>query len=394
MSVPDSIKEKAVKHAINLIRIPSLSGHEENVALYIKDELSNVGVDDVVIDELGNVVALIRNNNHETPLIFEGHMDHVEPGNIERWIYDPYVAKMVGKKLFGRGSVDMKSAIAAMIASAEHLTKFKLERNIAFIFVVHEETAEGLALKYAIEKTLRKKPYLIVLGEATSLNLSVGHRGRSLIEVSIRGKTAHASMPSLGLNSLIAASYAINWVEENKEKLPKHPILGKSTITPTIIDCSPKISPQIPDLCKIVFDRRIIPGESQTSVLGFFDKLKEDLMRKGFHMEVKVLHEKLRCWTGKIVNVKYFFKSWILNENSMIVKDAYAIIKNINREAKIITWNFSTDGVYSAGERKIPTLGFGPGNEKLAHQPNENIDIDEIKLSVEGYVKLASKFAM
>jgi len=383
----------AIEIAKDLIRTPSLSGEEKEVAYYIRDTLSNLGVDSLIIDELGNVIAKIEGVENKDPIILEGHMDHVEPGNRDLWKVDPYSGKIIDNKLYGRGAVDMKSSLASMISSITLLPD-KIERTVYLVFVTHEETAEGVAFKYALENTIRRKPYIVILGEATNLNIHVGHRGRCLIEYVVQGKTAHASMPHLGLNALSATSKSIVSILEAFEKTRSyHEKLGYSTLTPTVIECSPKVTPQIPDYCRVIFDRRILPYETEDTILRIFRKVKEHIEHEGFKIRVSILTEELRFWTGKIVKVKDLFKSWILDEKSMYVRKALNTIRTrIKPGATIGYWKFSTDGVYSAGEKGYATIGFGPGNEDLAHQPNEHVPLKHIEKAVYGYANLILTF--
>jgi len=385
--------EMAIKIAKELVRIPSLSGREKEAAYYIRDTLNGLGVDSIVIDELGNVIAKIEGSSSKNPIILEGHIDHVEPGSKDLWKVDPYSGKIIDNKLYGRGAVDMKSSLASMISSITLLPD-NMEKTVYLVFVTHEETAEGVAFKHALENTIREKPYIVVLGEATNLNVYIGHRGRCLIKYVVQGKTAHASMPHLGLNALSATSKSIVEILETFEKNKLfHEKLGYSTLTPTVIECSPKVTPQIPDSCRVIFDRRILPFETENALLQVFYKVKALLEHEGFKIKVSILTEELKFWTGKTVKVKDFFKPWILDEKNMHVKKALKTIRtNVNPNATVGYWKFSTDGVYSAGEKGYVTIGFGPGNENLAHQPNEHVPLKHIKKATYGYASLVLTF--
>jgi len=388
-----SPEDKAIKYTIDFVSIPSFSGEEKELALHIRDLLRDQGFDKVIIDRVGNVIAIVKGTTWNEPLILEGHMDHVDPGNLELWHYKPFSAKIVENKVYGRGTVDMKAALASMVAATEYMLKHSFKRTLALVFTVLEEPAEGVGFKIAIEETVKEKPFLVVLGEATSLNVNLGHRGRALIKTVIKGKTAHASMPHLGLNPIIALSKMIKYIE--KIELPEHGILGKATIAPTIINCSPKCSSQVPDLCEIILDRRTILGEDERDILKSFTIVHEKLASEGYKVEIGIFTETIKCWTGAKVDVKYFFPSWLISKkSSLAVKSLNVIRSKVNPNAEFKIWNFSTDGVYSAGKRNILTIGFGPGNEKLAHQPNEYISIEDIRRATRGYMELIREFAL
>ncbi len=376
--------------AKELISIPSLSGKEKDIAYTIKDLLNEQGVDKVFIDEYGNVVGVLKGSINRT-IVFEGHMDHVPPGDLSNWSINPYEPVIIGDKLYGRGSVDMKGAIASMIASAGQVRKEDIP-SIYYVFVPYEEIAEGYIFGKCLKETLSIKPDLVVLGEATNLNIYLGQRGRAVINVLVKGISAHASMPEEGVNALSAAAYLIDIIEARKDKLPIDERLGKSTITPTIIECTPKSPPMIPDKCIIIFDYRFVLGESKTRILGEFNHIGSHLKKLKILTDIKVSvkKEKAVMWTGKEINIEHWFPAWF-NDNELTNKVLDLIKKYVNEKASKGIWRFSTDGIYSAGIMGVTTIGYGPGDERLAHKPNEYVPIDHLVKAVEGYKVIAEK---
>ena len=378
-----------------LVQIPSLSGEEKELAHFIRDSLNDFGLDKVYIDELGDVIGIVRGKSNRPLIVLEGHMDHVSPGNPELWKYPPYSAKIADGKIYGRGTVDMKASLAAMMFASKEIAQKENEGTLALCFVVHEETAEGEAIKHIVENELKEFPDLVVLGEATSLNLAIGHRGRAVIKVELIGKTAHASMPELGLNALHAAAKIITNIEQDvSQKLPFHPKLGKASITTINLDASPKNLPQLPDRAEIIFDRRTIVGENEEDVVKPIKEKVEELVKEKAVLDgtANIVEEEICCWTGKKLKVKNFFPSWLIEEEREIVQNALKSLHSAGLPSRIYTWRFSTDGVYTCGLRQIPTIGMGPGDEALAHQPNENIAIDKVEKAVEAYLTLTKAF--
>jgi len=383
--------EKFLKNfLIELIETPSLSGEERELAMKIRDKLIEIGVDRVEIDRYGSVMATIRGRG-ELNVLFEGHMDHVPPGNLEAWRYPPYKAKIIDGNVYGRGAVDMKGPIASLITAIQEISKVEREVNIQLAFVVHEETVEGEAIKRIIEEEKAlSKPDIAILIEPTDLNIAVGHRGRSLIKVELKGKTAHASMPNLGLNALeAAAKYIVKIIELNKH-LPKHEILGKATITPVKVECEPKGLPQLPDKAEIIFDRRIILNEDKNKVIKQLYDVMLEMIERGEVLDgqVNVLSEKVKCWTGESMIVEDYFPGWLTPIDYLNMIGLKEILRDLEKE--YVIWDFSTDGVYTANAN-IKTFGFGPGDWKLAHQPNENISLIDVERAVEGYKKIIEK---
>ncbi len=344
-----------------LVRTRSLSGEEGSLAGLVKDEISSLGVDQVWIDELGNVVAKVSGTG-EGPILFDAHMDTVPEGDLANWKKDPFSGELVNGHIYGRGSVDMKGGLAA-IAYSIKLVKEGFP-DIIYAFVVHEEDHEGFGVRHVIG-SLANKPELVILGEPTSLNLARGHRGRAELIVEMKGKTAHSSMPELGENCL---DLMCDYLRELKSmKMPRHPILGSASVAPVNVEVSPGIIPIIPDRCQLLLDRRTLPGES-----------REYLERQ---LGGTIVRRRLRCYTGYEEEVEAWFPAWI-NEDPSLGKLAEKL------GADIITWRFGTDGSYTAGELGIPTLGYGPGDQEMAHRPNEMVDVKEVERAVKGYAEI------
>ncbi|MDH5595726.1 MAG: YgeY family selenium metabolism-linked hydrolase [Candidatus Bathyarchaeota archaeon] len=376
--------------ARRFVQIPSLSGDEKELAFFVKGILNEFGLDKVYIDELGDVIGLVKGRSLRPLVVLEGHMDHVSPGNLELWKCQPYSAEMINGNIFGRGAVDMKASLAAMTFAAKEVSSKEHEGTLVLCFVVHEETVEGTAIGHIIEKEIRGAPDLVVLGEATNLDLGIGHRGRAVVNVELSGRTAHASMPELGLNALHAASKLISYVEEElNPNLPFHQKLGKATIATISLGASPKVGPQIPDRSKILFDRRTILRETENEILKPIKDKVDELVGRGTVLNgaTRILEEDIKCWTGRKLRTKDFFPSWLIKETGIVQKALKSLWKS-GFHANTHVWKFSTDGVYTYGLRRIPTVGIGPGDEALAHQPNEHVRVRDVEKAVQAYVAI------
>ncbi len=380
--------KNVIKIASKLIHIKSLSGEEKEIAYIIRDHLNEMGVDKSFIDEYGSVIGIIKGGIDKT-LVFEGHMDHVPEGDISQWLNDPYEPIIIDNKLYGRGSVDMKGAIASMISSITNLRNYKNLPTIYYVFVPFEEISEGTVFKHTIEQTLKIRPDLVVLGEATNLNLHIGQRGRTVLKITLKGRSAHASMPSNAINPLLGACTFIHKLANLS--FPTHKVLGQSTCSPTIIDCEPKSTPMIPDTCKLIVDYRFVVSETRKDILekikNILEKLNERKNILGYSVEINKGTAIL--WTGKRIAYEDFYPAWIMDKDSSLIKRAYYILKEHVIEPIIGVWRFSTDGVYSAGIASIPTIGIGPGDENLAHMPNEYVPVKHLLLAEKIYADIA-----
>ncbi|MFB0543594.1 MAG: YgeY family selenium metabolism-linked hydrolase, partial [Candidatus Bathyarchaeia archaeon] len=332
-----------------LIGTPSLSGQEEKIAELVFKKMEELGFDQVIRDQMGNVIGRISGGKGD-PIVFDGHMDVVEAGERRNWRFDPFGGETLSGKIYGRGSVDMKGGLASMIygCSADEVSV-----DIYVACVVHEETYEGVALGEVL-KGIGRRPRAVVLGEPTDLNLSIGQRGRCVLRITTRGTTSHSSMPELGRNAIYRMTPIIEGIERRNEDLPSHPLLGKGTMAVTSIRAMPGEGPIIPDRCEILVDRRMTPGED----LG---KILEELNLLASGAEVELVREKLVCYTGYTIEVENYFPTWILDEHHPLIKRSLgALTDALGSKSEVIVWRFSTDGVTSAGALGIPTIGFGP----------------------------------
>ncbi len=354
-----------IKFLQELVRIRSLSGEEGKLAGLIKDELVRLGVDSVTIDEVGNVIAWLRRDGDGT-ILFDGHMDVVPEGDPKNWRRDPYSADIVNGHVYGRGSVDMKGGLAAMVYSINQVG----ERgpDLIYSFVVHEEDQEGFGVSHVIRSM--ERPDLVILGEPTSLNLARGHRGRAEVLVNLRGRTSHSSMPELGDNCIFKACSYLSSLKELE--LPSHPVLGRASVAPVNLEVNPGLIPVIPDFCSILLDRRTVLGEVKRDV---------EAQLKG-----KVIRKRLRCYTECEEEVEAWFPAW-LNEDQYLLELARIL------GGDLMIWRFGTDGSYTAGELGIPTLGYGPGDPEMAHRPDEMVPIKEVESAVEGYARIIDWFS-
>ena len=358
-----------VELAAELVRIKSLSGDEGDLAEFLIRTLRRFMA--VEQGPLGAVIAEIRNGKGPT-VMFEGHMDTVPPGDEAAWSVPPFSGEERQGYLWGRGAVDMKGAIAAQIAAAV-ASRERVRGTLYLVYVPHEETAEGAVLDRVLE--VIDVPDLVVLGEPSNLRLGIGHRGRTVIRLLARGKIAHASMPQSGRN-------AINLMIKQLPKalsreLPSDPLLGSGTHTPTSIYTF-TWGPVVPDRCVVEIDRRIVVGETRDSVLAAY---------KGLELEAAIAREELRSYTGETFTVEHFYPAWYFDPGEGFVQWAWHALDH----PPFRVWRFSTDGVVSAGIYELPTLGYGPGDEALAHQPDERVSVGDIARAAEGYKRLIKR---
>lgn len=371
----------------DLVRIPSLSTHEEAVAVRLAEEMQGVGFQDVRQDRIGNVVGRIGNGNGPT-LLFDGHMDTVDVGRLDRWAHGPYNGIVEQGVLHGRGSCDMKGGLAAMVYAARALLDAGVELNgtLYVVGIVQEEPCEGFGMRVLVEEE-GVRPDYVVLGEPSNLQVRVGHRGRIEMQVKVWGKAAHASSPSLGTNAIHNAAKLIFGIELLAPRLATDPFLGQGTIAVTEIESHAASRNALPDVCSFYIDRRLTLGETERKALA---EIQGIINTEEMDAEVTVSEYVAASYTGYQCRARNAFPAWVMAEDHPLVQALCRSVRDtLGYRPRIGRWNFSTDGTYTAGVANIPTVGFGPGEEQYAHTQNEQVRLNDVVDAARVYARLA-----
>lgn len=341
-----------VELLLNLLKIYSPSGREKEISNFLFLELRKLGFN-TEIDEVGNVKAVIGEGR---PRIFLcGHMDTV------KGMINPYIR---GKVIFGRGAVDAKSSLAALICGAKKFKEICNKGEITLLAVVDEE-GYGKGIRYFLSKCNEKYDYAIFGEPSGTYGITIGYRGRILLKISCKGKEAHSSIPKFSDNAIYKAKSIIDEllkIEEEWENINKETFWRPSL-------CVTKIKGGnshnvIPSKCDIIVDIRVPPN--------MMNKVKEELIRrikKNENIKIKKLSEN---------------PPFLESENSILAKLFLESIKEITgREGKLIKKTGTSDVNDFAEKMKIPCVVYGPGNSKLSHTEKENISIREYLESIE-----------
>lgn len=371
--------EALIEFTQKIIQQQSLSGEEGPVIQIISDEMRALGFDRVWIDKNGSAVGEIKGAKPGPTLLFDAHCDTVGIAPGSTWTRQPFGAEIEDAYLFGRGSADMKGALAAMLYAAASVDRGKLAGNVIVSASVMEEIFEGGALKTVMDET---QPDFVVIGEATGLNLARGGRGRAEIHLETIGRPAHSSSPQLGINAVHLMTRVIAEVE--KISLGEHAMLGPAILALTDIISEPYPGYSvIPSRCKATYDRRLLPGERPASVLNAITSLPA---LQEINFTAKIAKSEHQAYTGEILHAEKFFPAWELDENNGFVQNALKGLRASGLEPQISAYRFCTNAAYSMGIANVPTIGFGPGAEGDAHVVDEKLSLDELEKTARGYL--------
>jgi putative selenium metabolism hydrolase len=369
----------------DLVRTPSLSTQEANVAARLAQEMRRLGFADVWTDRIGNVVGRIGAGRGRK-LLFNGHMDTVAVTDVAAWSRDPFGAQIEAGILYGRGAVDMKGALAAMVYAAKLLldAQVPLNGDLYVTGVVQEEECEGLGMRVLVEEE-GLRPDWVVLGEPTDLQVARGQPGRMGLRVTVKGRSAHASAPHLGENAIYGAAHLIGELRDLAEKVARE---QRGAMAVTQIESKAGSLNAVPDHCSFYIDRRLAVGETETTVL---DEIGEIIRRADLSADLQVTPYRATSYTGYGADQREYYPAWALEEDHPLVQAAVrAVREELEYEPRVKLWDFSTDGVYTMGTAGIPTVGFGPGEERHAHTAQEQILLQDVVAAARVYAQLAA----
>ncbi|MGH2964725.1 MAG: M20 family metallopeptidase [Solirubrobacterales bacterium] len=373
-------EQSLLAFAKGLVATPSPPAQESEVATLLARELDSLGYRDISVDEVGNVVAWLGEGPPR--LMFNGHMDHVPPGQME----SPYEAEVVdgaaygepGPALRGRGSCDMKANLAAGAYAAAFLNRDALRRGSYVLTAdVQEEIDAPVGIQRLLDRGLRAD--CGISGESTGLAVSVGHRGKARFELAVSGRSSHASNPKAGLNAVFRAVPFLQAVSELAENLGEADSLyGAPSITVTGISSEPaEAVAVVPGTCTVRIDRRYVLGEDPESCLAQLEALVKTVSeREGVPASVSL--------------VDVYPLMTIEPTNGLVEVGREAVAAVLGQTPITTTWQFGVNATYMSAAG-IPTIGIGPGDERWAHTDEEHVPLDEVLAASRIYAELIER---
>ena len=371
----ESYRKDLADFASRLIQARSTSGDEGRVIDVIRSEMQRVGFDEVTIDGLGSIIGRIGSGR--TCIAMDAHIDTVDVGRPDLWDHPPFSGVIDEAWVHGRGASDQKSGMASMVYGMKILKDLDLLGDFTVYVVgsVLEEDCDGLCWRYLIEEH-GLKPDLAVITEPTSLRINRGQKGRIEFKIRTHGRSAHASAPERGENAVYAMARLVSEIDKLNERLRTDDFLGKGTIVVSeITSVSPSVN-AVPDQCEVHIDRRLTAGETRETAMA---EIREICDCIGVDAEIVELTYDEESYTGLRYPTEKYFPTWVLDEDHPVIQAAVRTHHEVfERATDVSHWDFSTNGTVITGVYGIPAVGYGPGDEKYAHAPNEKVSIDHL----------------
>lgn len=370
--IEDKDVDLLIKMTQELVRIPSPNppGNEKGCAEYISRTLTEWGVETEMVFEpyphRPQVVAMASGREPGRTLILNGHMDVVPEGSLNRWEDNPYGGMIKGDRIYGRGSSDMKGALAVMMVLAKLLHEKGFPRGkVMFQFAIGEETGEPGTKDLLIKRGI-KGDYGIVL-EPTSLRVATAEKGLAWFRVTLTGRPSHASIAEQGINPIEKfLKLGIRLLEyDMKLRTHIHPLLGSRKCTMTMVNAGTKEN-VVPESCTLVLDRRFNPEETpedtEREIRGILDQLVSE------DPDFKYQLERIMVYEPAEIPIDSFLAT--------VLRKYAAQISGVSTEP--FGMLASTDVRNFINDAGIPAVNFGPGDLQDPHTFNESIEIQQL----------------
>jgi acetylornithine deacetylase/succinyl-diaminopimelate desuccinylase family protein len=376
----------------DMVRAPSHPGierQEEAAARALDAYLRGRGIASRLVEVREgrpNVVAAVEGRAPGRRLLLCGHLDTVPPN--EGSSADFFSAAVENGRVFGRGTVDMKGALAAMAGALVAIREDGgLAAGTVTLAAVIDEEMESLGAEALIRSGLRADG--AVIGEPTANRVAIGHKGLEWLEVVFTGRAAHGSTPEAGVSAIAAAAHFVSLVET--ELVPgferrRDPVLGLPAINMGTIRGGQQPSMVAAD-CLIRLDRRWVTTEAIDDVFGDLEALlaKVRAARPG-------LRTGLRRMPGGMATMLH--GPLVIDPGHPLVRAAQEALEASGRAAgPLAVFPAWTDGALISREAGIPTLVWGPGELALAHSAEESVPVEEVLLAARLYADAARRFS-
>ena len=385
-------REAIIKFMREICAIPSMESQIGPVGERIQAEMRRLNFDEVRFDKMGNTVGRIGDGPRV--IVYDSHIDTVGIGDRSAWGWDPFEGKVENGVLYARGACDEKGSTPGMVYGLALARDLGLldggspgESWTAYYFGNMEEWCDGIAPNTFIEVDPKVRPDFVVIGEPTKMLVYRGHKGRVEMKVVAKGRSAHAASNHLGDNAIYKLLPVIAGIRDLEPQLGDHEFLGHGKITVSDMTVKTPSINAVPDEATAFIDRRLTFGEDKDAAI----EQVRALIPPGHRDSVKVeeLFYDDPSYTGFVFPVDKYFPAWAYDESHPLVQAGVQARKLIGLPYMPTgKWNFSTNGIYWAGKAKIPSIGFGPGDEVTAHTVNDSVSLDDMVKATEFYAAL------
>ncbi len=379
MPIPSVLETLADLIRINSVN-PNYGGGvpEREVVQYIERYFARVGIEtwrQEVEPSRDNVIARLPGRRSDRRIVFEAHMDTV---SVAGMTIEPFEPKILGGRMYGRGSCDTKGGMAAMMHALASLAEDQITPpcDIWFAATIDEE----FSYRGVTHLCRQLEADAAVVAEPTMLQVVTASKGLVRWKIETIGKAAHSAMPNLGVNAIEHMAMVIDALRHDTSRLQEtsHPLLGPATCNVGVIRGGVQIN-LVPASCEIEIDRRMLPGETVVQVLADYQRILDKLAAQhpGLHA---VMHPPLLTDVPLETAV-----------DSKAVQQMRTILGDMQLDATPLGVPFCSDAS-KFGTLGIPSMILGPGSIADAHSADESIECGQVPIAAEIYRRFMIEF--
>ncbi|MEW6579152.1 MAG: M20 family metallopeptidase [Chloroflexota bacterium] len=357
-----------------LVRIPSPNppGDTRAIAAFVAEQLQAGGYAVRVLapeakPEAASVVATVGQG--DPVIMLHAHVDTVPiaAAEADRWSLDPYAAEIRDGRLYGKGSVDDKAPLAAMVVAAAHVAaqRDRLRGTLVLVAAAEEETGGQLGTRWLAEAGHLPACDFIIVGEQTHNRVATAHKGVLRATVRVHGQSAHATNPDRGVNAITAMARIVLALEAYHRALAErvHPMVGVPTCNVGVIQGGSTAN-AVPDHCVIYLDRRMIPGEDPATVQAELVEVVRGVDIAPAEAEVSGFQ------------VSNWFSSTAAGPLARTFLDCVA--RELADSPGPVGYLPGSDAKHLTGLTRGEMVIFGPGSYEVAHAFDEYVDLAEL----------------
>lgn len=343
--------------SVNPALIAGAAGERE-IADFVAGWLTRAGIEFEVVEPVAGrptVIGVARGTGGGRSLLLNAHLDTVGTEAME----SPFDARVENGRLYGRGSYDMKGALAAAMLAVRDAANMGLAGDVILAAVADEEVA-SLGTEAVLERVTADAA---IVCEPTELQVAIAHRGFAGFEIETHGVAAHGSRPDLGVDAIAKMGHVLVALEELDRRLQagrRHPLVGAGSLHASLIEGGQEFS-SYPARCLLTGERRTLPGETTAEI-------EADLRAAAGDAEVRLL----------------------VSREPFEVDEGHELVRAVSAAAGATGVNgvpFWTDAALVAAAG-IPTVLFGPAGEG-AHAAVEWVDAGSLECCREVYRAVA-----
>jgi acetylornithine deacetylase/succinyl-diaminopimelate desuccinylase-like protein len=377
------LEAETVEFARELIKTPSPGLSEEAVADRVEERMRQLSFDKVLRDEAGNVLGINYGRNGDETILLNSHMDTVEVSRPDRWERSPYSGDLVDGRLHGLGASDCKAGLAAQIYAAELLKRslLPMNGNVIMAATVAEENGRSIGLGALMHETLPGlglEPSCALLGEPTAGRLFYGHDGWIELDIRVSLQTSGTLKKVAGL---VFEHFNDDKSYPDRSQQPQYLVTEPPVLT----------SEEAGSEAVVHLSRRLHHGESIEGILQYTQQnaIRALGSSASASVAVQVCQDQQRLYTGTTTTVRRMARAWSIDPFAPFMERSRHALAAAGLDARPGKWELNRLGMGTAGgvlvnEFNVPTVGWGPGEEEQAHQPNESVAVRRIPETVYG----------